>query len=95
VLNTLNYDLKYNLPAFAGIESTIGVNGMYQANRSKAATDFPIPDYNLFDAGAFPFRQKKLWQVDVSGGIRYDNRHIRWNDFYVGPNAKNGFEQPG
>jgi iron complex outermembrane receptor protein len=93
VLNTLNYDFKYNLPTFAGIESTIGVNGMYQANRSKAGTDFPIPDYNLFDAGSFFFAKKSFGKLDVSGGIRYDNRHINWNNFYVGPNAKNGFEQ--
>jgi iron complex outermembrane receptor protein len=93
VLNTLNYDLKYNLPVIDGIESTIGVNGMYQVNRSKAATDFPIPDYNLFDAGAFLFIKKTFGKLDVSGGIRYDNRHISWRDFYVVPNAANGFEQ--
>lgn len=93
VLNTLNYDLKYNLPTFGGIESTVGVNGMYQANRSKAGTDFPIPDYNLFDAGTFFFARKSFGKLDLSGGIRYDNRHISWNDFYVGPNPKNGFEQ--
>lgn len=93
VLNTLNYDLKYNLPAIGGIESTIGINGMYQGNRSKAATDFPIPDYNLLDAGAFLFARKTIGKLDLSGGIRYDNRHIRWNDFYTGPNPQNGFEQ--
>jgi len=93
VLNTLNYDLKYNLPAISGVESTFGINGMYQANRSKMATDFPIPDYNLFDAGAFLFARKTMGKFDISGGIRYDNRHIHWKDFYVGPNPKNGFEQ--
>ncbi|MEO6522922.1 MAG: TonB-dependent receptor [Mucilaginibacter sp.] len=93
VLNTLNYDLKYNLPSIGGIESTIGINGMYQTNRSNAATDFPIPDYNLFDAGTFLFAKKTIGKVDISGGIRYDNRHISWNDLYVGPNPKNGFDQ--
>jgi iron complex outermembrane receptor protein len=93
ILNTLNYDLKYNLPSIGGIESSIGVNGMYQTNRSKDATDFPIPDYNLFDAGVFMFAKKTIGKVDISGGIRYDNRHIKWNDFYVGPNPANGFEQ--
>jgi iron complex outermembrane receptor protein len=93
VLNTLNYDVKYNLPAVKGIESTVGVNGMYQTNRSKAATDFPIPDYELFDAGAFFFAKKTVGKVDISGGLRYDTRHINWNDFYVGPNPQNGFEQ--
>jgi iron complex outermembrane receptor protein len=93
VLNTINYDVRYNLPAIAGIETTIGLNGMYQTNRSKAATDFPIPDYNLFDAGSFLFAKKSFGKIDVSGGIRYDNRHITWNNFYVGPNTQNGFEK--
>lgn len=91
VLNTFNYDLKYNLPDFAGIESTIGINGMYQGNRSKAATDFPIPDYDLFDIGAFYFAKKSMGKVDVSGGIRIDRRNINWGDFYVGTDAQSGF----
>ncbi|SDD15473.1 TonB-dependent receptor [Pedobacter soli] len=93
VLNTFNYDLKYNLPDFSGIESTIGVNGMYQANRSKAATDFPIPDYDLFDIGAFYFAKKTFGKVDISGGIRLDRRNIKWDDFYVGTDAQTGFGQ--
>ncbi|WP_231424487.1 TonB-dependent receptor [Pedobacter sp. Leaf250] len=91
VLNTLNYDIKYNLPDFAGIESTFGVNGMYQTNRSKDATDFPIPDYNLFDVGAFYFAKKTLGKIDISGGVRMDRRNINWNNFYVGTNAQTGF----
>lgn len=92
VLNTVNYDLKYNLPTFNGIESSIGVNGMYQANRNRNGTDFPIPDHDLFDAGAYFFARKTIGKVDISGGLRYDNRHINWDDFYVGPNAATGFD---
>lgn len=91
VLNTINYDVRYNLPAFGGVETTIGINGIYQTNRSKAATDFPIPDYNLFDAGSFLFAKKSFGRVDVSGGVRYDNRHISWNNFYVGTDTQTGF----
>ncbi|WP_212001261.1 TonB-dependent receptor [Chitinophaga sp. HK235] len=93
VLNTLNYDLRYNLPAMSGVETTVGVNGMYQRNRSKNATDFPIPDYDLFDIGGFFFAKKTVGQFDISGGLRYDSRHIKWNDFYVGPNKDNGFDK--
>ncbi|MFC1225800.1 TonB-dependent receptor domain-containing protein [Pedobacter sp. BG31] len=93
VLNTFNYDLKYNLPDFAGIESTVGLNGMYQVNKSKDATDFPIPDYNLFDIGAFYFAKKSMGKVDVSGGIRIDRRNINWDDFYVGTNVLTGFDK--
>jgi iron complex outermembrane recepter protein len=84
VLNTINYDLRYNFPVWQGIETTIGVNGMYQENRSKNATDFPIPDYELFDIGGFFFAKRSFGPIDVSGGIRYDNRYIHWDDFYVG-----------
>jgi len=91
VLNTLNYDIKYNLPDFAGIESTIGINGMFQSNRSKNATDFPIPDYNLFDVGAFFFARKSFGKIDVSGGFRADRRNIEWKNFYVASNPQTGF----
>jgi iron complex outermembrane receptor protein len=93
VLNTFNYDVKYNMPQLAGIEATVGVNGMYQTNRSKDATDFPIPDYNLFDIGTFLFAKKTLGKVDISGGIRYDNRSINWNNFFVADNPQNGFQK--
>ncbi|HVI48904.1 MAG TPA: TonB-dependent receptor [Chitinophaga sp.] len=93
VLNTLNYDVRYNLPTLNGLETTIGVNGMYQNNKSKKATDFPIPDYHLLDIGGFLFAKKSFGKLDISGGIRYDSRHIHWNDFYVGQNKENGFEK--
>ncbi|TWF44925.1 iron complex outermembrane receptor protein [Chitinophaga polysaccharea] len=93
VLNTLNYDIRYNVPAMDGWETTVGVNGMYQSNASKNGTDFPIPDYRLFDIGGFVFAKKTIGKIDISGGLRYDNRTIRWNNFYVGPNKQNGFEQ--
>ncbi|RYY35812.1 MAG: TonB-dependent receptor [Sphingobacteriaceae bacterium] len=91
ILNTLNYEARYNLPVFAGIESTIGANGFYQTNRNQNGTAFPIPDYNLFDIGTYIFAKKSFGKVDVSGGVRYDNRHIKWHDFYVGTNPQTGF----
>lgn len=93
VLNTFNYDLKYNLPDFSGIQSTLGINGMFQGNRSKEATDFPIPDYNLFDIGAFYFARKSFGKIDISGGVRMDRRNISWNNFYVGTDPQTGFGQ--
>lgn len=90
-LNTVNYDVRYNLPAWQRVETTLGVNGMYQRNRSRNATDFPIPDYGLFDVGGFFFLKWSFRKLDVSGGLRYDHRSVNWNDFYVGPDAGNGF----
>ncbi|MBD1385359.1 TonB-dependent receptor [Mucilaginibacter rigui] len=92
-LNTLNYDWRYSPKVVNGWETSFGVNGIYQTNRSKQATDFPIPDYNLFDIGGFFFAKKSVGKMDISGGIRYDTRNINWDDFYVGANPANGFEQ--
>lgn len=92
-LNTFNYGLRYNLPAFANISATLGVNGMYQSNKNKNGTAFPIPDYTLFDIGTFGFAK---WQVDkmtVSGGLRFDQRQLHSNDFYVRTNPQTGFDQ--
>jgi len=91
VLNTYNYDVKYSLPAWQGIEATAGVNGMYQTNSHKNATDFPIPGYHLFDAGGYIFAKKTLGKIDIAGGLRYDARHITWRNFYVGTDAATGF----
>lgn len=91
VLNTLNYDVKYNLPDFGGIESTLGINGMLQGNRSKDATDFPIPDYDLFDIGTFYFARKSFGKIDISGGVRMDRRNMAWNSFYVSTDTQTGF----
>jgi iron complex outermembrane receptor protein len=92
-LNTLNYDFRYSPQVVNGWETSFGVNGIAQTNRSKQATDFPIPDYNLFDVGGFFFAKKSIGKTDISGGIRYDTRNISWDDFYVGANPANGFEQ--
>lgn len=95
VLNTFNYDVKYNLPIINGWEGTLGFNGMLQGNRSKNGTAFPIPDYDLFDAGTYVLVKKKFGLFNVLGGLRYDNRHISWNDFYVGIDPATGFERRG
>jgi len=92
-LNTLNYGIRYNFPQISNIEISIGINGMYQRDKTKNATDFPIPDYSLLDIGSFGFLkwQKNKWIV--SGGIRYDGRRLSSNDFYIRTNAATGFNQ--
>lgn len=75
-LQTLNYHLRYNAPAFWDVETTIGINGMYQGNRNGLATDFPIPDYRLFDAGTYVFGKWKRGKWVVSGGVRFDQRWL-------------------
>ncbi len=91
-LNTLNYGFRYNAPKFAKTEMSIGVNGMLQNNKSMDATDFPIPDYNLYDGGIYLNGKWKNNNWSMSGGIRYDIRKINWNNFYVGINPETGFD---
>ncbi|MGN6531819.1 MAG: TonB-dependent receptor [Ginsengibacter sp.] len=91
-LNTLNYGLRYNAPKFAKIETSIGINGMFQNNKSMDATDFPIPDYHLRDGGLYVNGKWKNNNWSMSGGIRYDLRQVKWNNFYVGINPKTGFD---
>lgn len=92
-LNTLNYGFRYNAPKFSNIETAVGINGMLQSNKNINATDFPIPDYELYDGGVYVYAKWKKSKWSLSGGIRFDLRHIRWNDFYVGINPETGFEQ--
>ncbi len=92
-LNTLNYGLRYNMAKFADIETTIGINGMLQNNKSIHATDFPIPDYYLYDGGLYVYAKWKSDTWSVGGGARYDLRHVQWDDFYTRPNAITGFNE--
>lgn len=90
-LNTLNYGFNYNAPTVSNIDFTIGINGMYQNNKNKDATDFPIPDYNLFDAGSYVHAKWKQNNWTVSAGFRYDIRLLQGNNFYTAVNATTGF----
>jgi iron complex outermembrane receptor protein len=90
-LTTFNYEVKYNFPEWAGIRFTYGINGMYQENRNKDATDFPIPDYRLFDIGTYLMAKKEFNKTVLIGGIRLDNRTINWQNFYSRKQTATGF----
>ncbi|ADB40540.1 TonB-dependent receptor [Spirosoma linguale] len=92
-LNTLNYGVRYNLPNVGRLATTVGVNGMAQSNKNKNGTAFPIPDYKLFDVGTFVFLKYQADKLTLSGGLRYDNRHLTGDDFYVGVDPKTGFDK--
>ncbi|MBK7958505.1 MAG: TonB-dependent receptor [Bacteroidetes bacterium] len=73
-LNTINYNVRYNLANIKGWETSLGLSGMQQNNQNKGL-EFFIPEYNLFDIGGFVFTQKtfnRKWNFAV--GIRFDNR---------------------
>ena len=90
-LTTTSYEARYLLPTWRGLELTVGANGMSQVNQHLRATDFPIPAYRLFDIGGFGVAKKTLGQLELTGGLRYDTRVVRWDDFYVAPDPATGF----
>jgi iron complex outermembrane receptor protein len=92
-LNTINYGLNYNVPIFTHTDLSVGLNGMYQNNQSKQATDFPIPNYSLFDAGVYAFAKWKYGRWTIGGGLRYDQRYQHADDFYTSTNPATGFSQ--
>ena len=73
LLNTLNYDIKYQQETASGWKYATGVNGMFQKSENKGE-EYLIPDYRLFDAGLFATASKRLGAWVLSGGLRGDIR---------------------
>ena len=86
-LNTFNYGLKYYLPEMNGWQTTVGVNGMQQKNNI-GGEEFLIPSYDLFDAGVFAVTSKTFDKLTVSGGLRFDNRHMNIKGLQLGSETK-------
>ena len=76
---------------FSNIEPSFGVNGMYQNNTNLNATDFPIPDYNLFDIGTYGYAKWKYNKWTIAGGLRYDHRNENGDAMYIKTNPATGF----
>lgn len=91
-LNTVNYSVRYNAPEIAHMEASFGFNGMFQNNKNKDATNFPVPNYDLTDFGAFGVAKWKKESWTIIGGVRTDARNIRTYDFYSRTDA-NGFDR--
>ena len=81
-LKTFNYSLKYFLPEMAGWQTTVGVNGMQQTNRI-SGDEFLIPNYDLFDFGAFAITRKTFNKLTLSGGFRFDTRSLKGKALYL------------
>lgn len=74
-LHTVNYDVNYSLPELNSWKTVVGVGGMYQRSLNEG-DEFLIPAYNLFDFGVFATASRKMGRWNVSGGLRFDNRHV-------------------
>ena len=81
-LHTLNYDLQYILPEKKGWELSVGTNGMYQNSLNKGA-EYLVPEYRLYDAGVFAIVKKSWGKLNLSGGLRFDNRSQTGDALYL------------
>jgi iron complex outermembrane receptor protein len=74
-LQTMTYDIKYQLARTNGWAPAAGISGMVQQNTNRG-TEFLIPDYQLHDLGGFFYLKKSLEKFTFNGGLRYDTRAI-------------------
>ncbi|OQP68552.1 TonB-dependent receptor [Niastella populi] len=74
-LKTVNYAVRWHLPSTQHWKTTLGVNGMSQTNTNKGE-EVIIPDYDLFDIGGFVFTHYHKNKISLSGGLRFDTRHV-------------------
>lgn len=88
-LQTITYTAQFHLAELKNWRTTIGVNGMQQTNVNKGVEQL-IPDYHLFDFGIYGYTQKTAGLFTVSGGLRFDNRHISTGDLMDGSTVKTG-----
>ena len=86
-LHTVNYDIHYLLPERNGFGISFGVNGMYQ-NSLNLGSEFLVPAYRLFDVGGFIIAKKKIGNIDISGGLRIDNRSETADALYLKPSGE-------
>ncbi|SHG19605.1 iron complex outermembrane recepter protein [Salegentibacter echinorum] len=74
-LETLNYNLKYNLPKTGKFETIFGVQGMHQTN-TNFGEEILIPDATTIDFGVYATTHLHLEAWDFQGGLRFDTRSI-------------------
>jgi len=86
-LQTVNYAARFHLPYSGNWKTTIGVNGMSQTNKNKA-DEVLIPDYSLFDVGGFVYTQYHKDKLTLSGGARFDTRHVNGKSMIVDDEPK-------
>ncbi|HET8885058.1 MAG TPA: TonB-dependent receptor [Salinimicrobium sp.] len=75
-LQTVTYDLKYNLPKMGNFETIVGLQGMSQENKN-LAEEILIPNANMTDFGIFATSHFHLEKIDLQAGIRFDNRNLK------------------
>ncbi len=82
LLHTINYDVRYILPAKNKLNISLGMNGMHQKSQNMG-TEYLIPEYALFDIGIFAIVKKTINRLDLNAGMRYDSRNEKGKDLYL------------
>ena len=77
-LHTVTYDLRYLSQDFGGWKMAGGINGMWQQSLNLGEETL-IPEYKLFDFGAYATVSKSLDNLTLNGGLRFDNRHLDYH----------------
>ena len=73
-LHTVNYDVHY-VSTKDLWQWSAGISGMWQHSEN-LGEEFLIPSYRLFDIGAFASVTRNFEQWTLSGGLRFDHRHL-------------------
>ena len=74
-LHTVNYDVHYMQASSTDWQYAAGISGMWQYSEN-LGEEYLIPSYRLFDIGAFASVTRQLDRLTLSGGLRYDIRHL-------------------
>ena len=74
-LHTVNYDIHYLQASETNWQYAAGISGMWQYSEN-LGEEYLIPSYKLFDIGAFASVTRQFERVTLSGGLRYDIRHL-------------------
>jgi len=98
--NAATFDIRYLSMQKAGFNFSVGTNGVYQSSQS-LGTLMLIPNYNYFQIGSFFIANKKIGNLNLSGGVRYDTRFFNGVDHWVdstnqepvAPNAVNALHE--
>ena len=84
-LQTINYALQYLVAEKNNWKNTYGINGMQQTNTNKGLNAL-IPNYKTFEIGGFYYAQYRTARTQWSGGLRVDQKQIRYFDPAQDPN---------